>query len=127
MLGLEMTNHTRHKLNESGYFLDMARKSSQEDEIFSFNLSAFLSAARSITFFMQKQYNDCSWFEAWYCIKRREISGDAELKYLNAARVESIHKKEVLTASTRVYAPLLFPGSRTAKEVEVVGSARPCT
>ena len=51
-----MKNPTRHKFREAQYFLDQMNQSFQDDDRFLWNLSAFLSAERTITFYMQEQY-----------------------------------------------------------------------
>ena len=53
--------------------------------------SAFLSAGRSITFYMQRQYAKIPGFSEWYTIKQQDMSKDQELNYFNKARVETIH------------------------------------
>lgn len=96
-----MTSPTRHKALEAAHFLSMMKQTFQDDDLFSYNLSAFLSAARSITFFMQKQYNRRAGFAEWYCPRQFALSADAELKYLNEARVESLKKETVAIGATR--------------------------
>jgi len=51
-----MENNSRYKLNEATHFLSIMKEEFGDDEIFGYNFSAFLSAARSITYYMQKQY-----------------------------------------------------------------------
>lgn len=49
-------NPVRHKLKEARYFLREMEKSKESDQEFSFNLSAFLSAARSVGYVFQWRY-----------------------------------------------------------------------
>jgi len=79
----------------------MMKQTFEDDSSFSYNLSAFLSAARSITYHMQKQYKCRTAFAEWYCQKQREMSADSELKCLNNARVENVHTETVQTGATR--------------------------
>jgi len=51
-----MENITKRKLREAEYFLHKMKKSFKDDDKFYWNLSAFLSAARSITEYIEKQY-----------------------------------------------------------------------
>lgn len=105
-----MNNPTRHKLNEADYFLSMMKKTFYgNSDIFQFNLNAFLTASRSITFYMQKQYKKCSGFSEWYCHKQIELSNDQELKFLLKARDDVIHKEPVgTTAEFECFSPGAF-------------------
>ena len=94
-------NPTRHKAKEAEFHLLQSKEHYQEDDEFSYFLSAFLSAARSITFYMQKQYGKHSGFPKWYCEEQTRMVADADLKYLNEARVEDVHQKPVHTGATR--------------------------
>ena len=82
-------------MNEACHFLSMMKNTIDEENIFFYNLSAFLSAARSITFFMQKQYSNRRGFSAWYGVKQCDMDKDVDLKCLNRARVEMVHKKPI--------------------------------
>ncbi len=73
----------------------MMKQTFIDDEIFHYNLSAFLSAARSITYYMQKQYKRKEGFPEWYCCKQLKMSADPDLKYLIKARDETIHEKPI--------------------------------
>jgi len=123
-----MENPTRHKIREAEYFLSMMNQVHvfEDDNTFSYNLSAFLSAARSITWHMQKQYGDRQNFDEWDRQRRIEMSADPELRYLNEVRVEDVHRKPVLTGATRelsftgdvVLVEEGTPVAEQAKEVE---------
>ncbi|CAG1770697.1 hypothetical protein [Geobacter sp.] len=122
-----INNPTRHKVKEAEFHLQNAQEHYQEDEVFSYFLSAFLSAARSITFYMQKQYGKVSGFPEWYCIEQIKMVADAELKYLNEARVEDVHRKPVHTGATRasscgIDAILLKEGEECPLSTETVVS-----
>ena len=90
-----MKNPTRHKLQEAEHFLSLMKQTFDDDNLFSFNLSTFLSAARSITFYMQKQYKRRDGFAEWYCPYQIKMSADPELKYLSKARIEDVHIEPV--------------------------------
>ena len=95
-----MNNPTRHKLNEAVYFLSMMKKTFYDNsDIFHFNLNAFLTASRSITLYMQKQYKKCSGFSEWYCHEQIELSNEQELQFLLKARNDVIHKEPVHTTT----------------------------
>ncbi|HSD58970.1 MAG TPA: hypothetical protein VLB04_12400 [Methanotrichaceae archaeon] len=99
-----MDNDTRNKLDETRYFLlrlkeaynnYITNNSEKTYKIVGYNFNAFLSAARSITYFMQKQYKQSKGFPEWYCRQQLEMKADSELECLNIARVGYIHKRPV--------------------------------
>lgn len=96
-----IANPTQHKGREAEYHLRQAERHYQSDDEFAFYLSAFLSAARSITFHMQKQYGNQDGFPEWYCAVQTRMVADSDLKYLNEARVEDVHQRPVSTRATR--------------------------
>jgi len=109
MIMFSRYNPTRHKLNEARYFLDQVkssheqyrRETTQEQfNILHYNLSAFFSAARSITFFMKKQYDKKPKFNEWYESKQKEMSGDSELKFSLDARNLYVHERIAETPYT---------------------------
>ena len=95
-----MENPTKHKVREAEHFLSMMKQAFEDDNTFSYNLSAFLSAARSITWYMQKQYAHRNGFAEWYCQNKIKMSADPELKYLRDARNEDIKKVTVPSGVT---------------------------
>ncbi len=82
------------------------KKSFQDDELFSFNLSSFVEAARSITFHMQKQYGKKEGFgkpngNEWYSAKVAEMSAQPYLRFLIGARNYSEKEGPIPTGATR--------------------------
>jgi hypothetical protein len=63
--------------------------------LFKFHLSDFLSAARSITLVMQKEYAHAVGFESWYERQQEEMRKDGLLTFFNNLRVTSIYIKQV--------------------------------
>jgi hypothetical protein len=104
---MKIENPTRHKLQEAEYFLSKMKQTLEPDNVFYYNLSAFLAAARTITLYMQKQYKtgkskkDRKDFDEWYSPKQLKMIADPELKYLNNARDEAIHTETIETGATR--------------------------
>jgi len=100
-----MENITKRKLREAEYFLHKMKKSFKDDDKFYWNLSAFLSAARSITEYIEKQYAHYNGFPEWYCQKKIRMFTDPELKYLKKARDTDVHTdthgKPLETGATR--------------------------
>jgi len=93
-----MTN-TREKLLEAEYFLDRIIEEQSKRDFFQYNLSAFLSAARSITYFMQNEYCKTKGFDMWYANKQAHVLADKTMKFLNNKRVMTIHQKPVKPAA----------------------------
>jgi hypothetical protein len=122
---MRIENPTRHKLREAEYFLSKMKETLEHDNHFYYNLSAFLAAARSITYYMQKQYRHRNGFSKWYCPKQIDMEADPELKYLNKARVEAIHTETIETGATRIKpSPIgLTIGEKGTPETEQVKEA----
>lgn len=98
-----MENPTRRKVREAEYFLSIMKTKQvfKDDNTFAYNLSAFLSAARSITWYMQKQYKHRQNFDEWHRQKQIKMSADPELHYLKKARNEDVKTEAILTGATR--------------------------
>ncbi|NQE51950.1 hypothetical protein C5S29_00055, partial [ANME-1 cluster archaeon GoMg3.2] len=101
---MKIENPTRHKVQEAEYFLSKMKEILEDENVFYYNLSAFSSAARSITFYMQKQYRSKYGkdFDEWYRPKEQKMKDDPELKYLNKVRAEAIHTETIETGATRI-------------------------
>jgi hypothetical protein len=87
--------HTRQKLDEAHYFFEKMKESVEENNVFGYNLSAFLTAARSVTLFMQKEYSDKIGFDNWYKNKQRQMQADKEFKFFNRLRRATVHVNPV--------------------------------
>jgi len=88
-----MTN-TERKLDEAKYFftrLDI------DDPYFDYNLSAFLNAARSVTWIMRHEFNKTPGWEIWF--KEYYLSEKTQdlLKEINELRVETTKRAGVKT------------------------------
>ena len=80
------------KLRETEFFLDQLRQTSR----FSFEskcyFSAFVSAARSVTFAMQASLNGVSGFDEWYGGAREQLKTDPLAPFFVEIRNEVVHK-----------------------------------
>ena len=85
------------KLREAEYFLGCMDATAERPNEFQHNLSALLSAARSVTWYLQSEFTGDPRFESWYEEKRDLLSVDAEAKFFNDARVRTVHVREVTT------------------------------
>lgn len=81
----EMTLPAREKLNEARYFLGQMQDTKMEPE-FQYNLSAFLSAARSVTIYLQKQCAGEPEFDEWYSEKQEEMRDSPLFEAMKEAR-----------------------------------------
>ncbi len=87
---------THLKLREAKFFLRHleaeAKRAQSDDAVFRYYLSAFLSASRSITFFLQvedKSLYDSSW-EPW--LRGLEQGEEKLVVNMNAQRVAEVHR-----------------------------------
>ncbi len=62
---------TEAKLREARYFAEQLATTQSSTDVFSFNLSAFLSAGRSVTFVLAKEF---SGYDEWFAKWRRSCS-----------------------------------------------------
>ena len=90
-----MMTDTRDKLLETKYFLERMIEKQTDQDAFKYNLSAFLSAARSVTLIMQKEFAKVSSFKKWYTEKQTEMKSDKTMKLLNEKRSMTIHVQPV--------------------------------
>jgi hypothetical protein len=72
------------------------KKNIEDDKIFSFTLSAFRTAARSITFFMQKEFSNDTGFNNWYKSKQKLMESDNNFTFFNEMRVATVHISRVM-------------------------------
>lgn len=104
-----MKNQTRFKVNEASYFLSMMKQTFNDDSNnFIYNLNAFLSAARSITFFMQKQYAHKDGFNKWYDNEKENMKKDSDLVFLKKSRNEVLKEKLMKTIMEFTLTPLFL-------------------
>jgi hypothetical protein len=83
------------KFNEAVHFFNLMVGRKNNMRLFPWFFSAFLSALRSTTFYLQKQYADDPAFQKWYEGSRQGMILDAGLKRLNDLRVESVHVQPI--------------------------------
>ena len=81
----------RQKFEEAAYFYNGMLAHRTNSVIFPYYLSAFVSALRSVTYYMQKQYAGDPRFEQWYAEKQGEMRSDAVLKLLHDKRNIALH------------------------------------
>jgi hypothetical protein len=84
---------TRDKLNEARYFLELMAANQNQREPLKYCLSAFLAAAQSITWFLQKEYDKTAGFKSWYEQQRERMKSDETMKVLHDKRVVTTHRE----------------------------------
>jgi hypothetical protein len=83
----------RQKFNEAAYFYNGMFSLRTNVVIFPYYLSAFLSALRSVTWYLQKQYAHDPRFAAWYPQKQAEMRADPVLRMLDKNRDAVVHRE----------------------------------
>ena len=81
----------RQKFAEAAYFYNGMGAHRNNPVIFPYYLSAFVSALRSVTYYLQKQYAYDSRFTDWYAKKQDEMRADPVLKMLHDKRNIALH------------------------------------
>lgn len=79
------------KLRESDFFLEKLRTAPDLDAA-RYYFSAFLSAARSVTFALQKCLGGLAHFDAWYEDRQRELKDHPIAAYFKGIRDQVIHE-----------------------------------
>jgi hypothetical protein len=108
---------TRDKLNEAEYFLAQMETTMDNKNAFRYNLSAYISALRSTTMFMQKEYAHTPNFPSWYLIKQTQMKADKILSFFNHQRKSTIHIKPIVThAQVQFHSPAFNIAKYTGEE-----------
>ncbi len=85
----------RQKFDEAAYFYNGMVAHRLNVIIFPYYISGFLSAFRSVTYYMQKQYAHDAVFKSWYPRKQTEMASDPTLKMLHANRNDIVHREPI--------------------------------
>lgn len=93
---------THEKFDEAHWFAHEMVRLYHEGQPFRFVMSAFLQAARSTTFFLQKDLRRVSGFRSFYQAAQNEMKSDPTLRRLNAYRVKVVHEGS-LTLASKMY------------------------
>lgn len=79
------------KLYEADFFLEKLVASDRDLIEARYYFSAFVAAARSVTFALQAVMSDIEGFDGWYRLKQELLKGDKTAKFFHKARTESQH------------------------------------
>lgn len=82
---------TENKLEEAEYFFNQMKENLDNPKVLGFNLSAFVNATRSVTWFMQKEYTESPKFHNWYRLKQKGMKEDSVCRFFHDLRTANIH------------------------------------
>ncbi len=94
ILGADVMTRTRDKLNEAKHYLQGLRQSQATRDEFIRAFSAFVSAARSVTYVMQDEFRGADDFIAWYRDKQAWMKTQPLFEFMNEMRVENLHRSD---------------------------------
>lgn len=89
MARVPVTAH--QKFDEAAYFYNGMFANRNNSRVFPYYLSAFVSALRSVTYYLQKQYAHDPRFKEWYAKKQEQMKADAVLRLLHDKRNTALH------------------------------------
>jgi hypothetical protein len=95
-----MPDPVRFKLEEARFFLELLCENRGLDPNRKYFLNSFLSAARSVEFFLRYKHQENSSFAAWIDAKMKLWVRDEELAFLVRKRDQSIHESPITTQTT---------------------------
>lgn len=95
-------NGVRKALEEAEYFYRRMQETESVPEQFRYNLNAFLSRARSVTWVLRKNYSKNPRFNEWYVAKKKQMERDELMKFFVDARNVSL-KEEPIQPATSAY------------------------
>ena len=87
-----MTTETEMKLRDAAAQMRIALANVADDEVVRSCVNSYISAARSVTFVMQRESSDHPELLAWYVDEMSALNTMPLLRFFNEQRVYSIHK-----------------------------------
>lgn len=97
---MEKRTRTRFKLEEARYFFGHLEKDWRHVPHFEFYLSAFVSAARSVTWVMRHEYNKCTGWRSWFEMRQPPAHLRETLRKMNDLRVRSTKTNPIRTRTS---------------------------
>jgi hypothetical protein len=88
------------RLLEAEYLLK--RMARERGEPFGYNLNAFLAAARSVTFLLQKEYSKIDGFAEWWTLEQATLAGDSAARFFLELRNYSQKEGRISIVGTGV-------------------------
>lgn len=99
------------KLREADFFLERMKESLHTADEMGFYFSAFVSAARSVTFVLQYVASGLEGFDAWYLVEQQEMRANPLARFMLEARNE--HQKKGFNPTGRGTSVTNPDGSQT--------------
>ncbi len=82
-------------IEEAEYFYKKLEEEHCKPSEYTYNLNAFISRGRSITWIIKKQYSKCSNFSEWYFQKEKEMKADELMTFFIQARNISVKEHSI--------------------------------
>lgn len=95
-----MVTRTQYKLEEARFFMSHLEKHWRHLPQVDFYLSAFVSAARSVTWVMRAEFSSVPGWEQWYDAKKPSSAIQELLKKMNDVRVRATKTEPLKTQTT---------------------------
>lgn len=92
-----MPSNTRKKFNEAQFFLELMDLNCNSFPNFNYYVSAFISAARSVTWIMGCEYNDQPGWKEWFKSREPTEVDDEFLKMTNKIRIKTVKTTPIQT------------------------------
>jgi hypothetical protein len=89
------------RLLEADYFIRLMRRQKGYGEEFKYCLNAFVSAARSISFLLQKEMAHVSGFKEWWAFQQESLSHDRSARFFLKLRNYSQKEGQISTVGVR--------------------------
>lgn len=89
-------SNAAQKMAEAKHFLVQMDETQDVDDVFQYNLSAFLSAFKSIYYYLQTDFANNLDYQKWYKQKIKEYKGTV-MEILVHKRDENVHTQPVVT------------------------------
>ncbi len=114
---------TRLKLDEARFFLDQLAPNYGKERKFDFLLSAFISAARSVTWVMDAEYADVEGWRAWFESLAPSEEEAAVLKGTNEVRIRTQKRGPLQTMTQLKVDGLTIPEAYVAQVTEALAKS----
>ena len=81
------------KVEQARYHLDLMKAAPPDGDVFLFNLTSFISSAREVTWYLQKEFRGNPKFEVWYTTKQQQMREDETFRFF-------LNKRNVVVKET---------------------------
>lgn len=91
--------NTHKRLNEAHFLWHQCLEHYFNPEGFRVSLNATIQAMRNLTFALQAEKENIGGFESWYAVWQTKMKSNSVMKWLNEARVQIVHQRDLETKS----------------------------